>query len=246
MQLASADARSSRRAFPSYHSSSSTASSRRPSSISASTWSATNLIAAGSTMPSRRTETREQSDGCVRSVERKLEMAERSRCHELGRAAASFGHEVQRAECRRPGRVRSPAMRLDEALEGEVVRQEGLLTGLLCRLLPLEARASALEITEGAFDLAEKDENIRRGALVAELVRALQQLDECVMGCGERVRPPPVDRGLKERLRQNPAVRRGLPKSKRSGDGGHRALAPKKRLRHEPRAKRLRGESLVP
>ena len=29
----------------------------------------------------------EQSDGCVRSVESKLEMAERSRCHELGRAA---------------------------------------------------------------------------------------------------------------------------------------------------------------
>ena len=116
-QAAIADARSSRRAFPSYQSRSSTASSRRPSSTSASTWSTTNRIAAGSAMLLRSCASDSRARGRPPAFRRSRAPARDVRAHpsrEL-RAGLSVPSPVDEREPERgrPGRVPLAAVRLD-------------------------------------------------------------------------------------------------------------------------------------
>ncbi len=98
----------------------------------------------------------EPGDSRARVSERELEMAKCPGRDELRRTASGLRNELERAQRRGSGLVRSAALSGDEALEREVVRDEGVLSGLLGDLLPLACSSkSALEPAECALDLTE-------------------------------------------------------------------------------------------
>ena len=145
-QLASADARSSRRALPSYQSSSSAASSRRPSSTSASTWSTTKRMAPGSTMASRRTKSSAAPEHAITRLRGPELRARGGRAQPRPTSSDVPAPPGSRARDATGGvlRLLDPAqLSVSEALESEVVRGEQRLPRLLGGVLALARRARA-------------------------------------------------------------------------------------------------------
>ena len=170
-QLASAEMRSSRRAFASYQSRSSVASRRRPSSTSASTWSTTNRVAPGSTIPSRRTNAVCEDRCSTTSFGRSSERARSPR------AADAIEDEVPvRARldhiCRSlPGGFRPAALCLSEALERACAQREQEQTRLLSGLVCLASASDAsLDVSDQQLEVAEEDEEPGPRALVTQLI----------------------------------------------------------------------------
>ena len=250
----SAGVRSSRRAFPSYQSSSSTASSRRPSSIER-----LDLVDARTARPRARRspragrmldesvelERRRQSG----SPERELQVAERCTVAKIQAGPPPVsGASSSARPSGRPGRSTSPAMRLDEALEREVVREERVLARLLGNALaPSRAsecapRARRARTRPGRAGRRATGASSRPRARARPPHRARRRRapsrspsQQRVLG-GQRTAAG-AERGLSRRASEARA---------RGSAAAPASRAPEQRRGRPPRAERLGGERVAP
>ena len=234
-QLASAETRPSRLAFPSYQSRSSRASRDRPSSTSASMWSTTNRVAPGSTIPSRRTTAVCDARCSTTSLGRSSERARSPRAADATRTTKRSESRLDDVRRSLPGGFRPTALCLSETLERACAQREQEQTRLLGGLMSLAgAREARLDVSEQQLELAEEEEEPGPRALVTQLVGAAQEIRESGTRLVVRVDPGPVLSERAEWLVQNAnACRRCLE--------GERLLCC--RGRRCPSEQRLRAQS---
>ena len=192
---ASADRRSSRRAFPSNQPSSSSAAARSPRAISASTWSGHDARRArlGDLLGAQEVHERaERADHLRRPADRQLEQAERGTGEVLGRAAVRAGRDRQRALGALAAGVDVARDRVGDRPQREHVRADRRLAGLLGQRVALVRVADrALHVAAHAGDLRAHDQHVGERALVAELDRLRAQRLERRLRAIQLVPPQP-------------------------------------------------------
>ncbi len=108
---------------------------------------------------------------------RELDMTECPARGELGGASGGLGHQRERAlgGCRRV--LRATSLSCSEALDSEVVCQGHGLSGLGRELLPRPGvRERGVIVAEDAVEEPRQRQDVRRGALVAQLARSIESM----------------------------------------------------------------------